>query len=139
MRSRTIIDAGPLVALLDRKDRFHDWSRAQVASVEPPLYSCEAALSEAAFLLRRLPGGSQALLELVAKGLVEVSFSLQAETRPVQHLLMRYANVPMSLADACLVRLTEVYSDSVLLTLDSDFRIYRRHGRSVISVLLPDL
>ena len=54
-----------------------------------------------------------------------------------EELLRRYRNVPMSLADACLVRLSELYGDCAVLTLDSDFRIYRRHGRQVIPVLAP--
>lgn len=138
MRPRTIVDTGPLVAFLDRKDHYHEWAREQLGEIEPPLDSCEAVFSEAAFLLQGIPGGAQALLELIAKGLVTVSFSLQTEARPVQQLLMRYANVPMSLADACLVRLTEVHGESVLLTLDSDFQIYRRRGRSPIPLIRPD-
>lgn len=137
MKPRTIIDTGPLVALLDRKDKYHEWVKKQLETIDPPLDTCEAVLSEAAFLLSHIPGGSQALLDLVAKDLVAVSFSLQAEARPIQQLLMRYANVPMALADACLVRLTEIHSDSILLTLDSDFQIYRRNGRSIIPVLWP--
>jgi predicted nucleic acid-binding protein len=139
VKPRTIVDTGPLVALLDRKDRYHGWVKSQLESIDPPLDTCEAALSEAAFLLSHVPGGSQALLELVAKGLVTVSFSLQAEARPIQQLLLRYANVPMSLADACLVRLTEIYAESLLLTFDSDFQIYRRHRRSLIPLLLPEV
>lgn len=126
------------MALLDRKDHYHSWMKAQLESIDPPLDTCEAVLSEAAFLLSHVPGGSQALLELVAKGLVTVSFSLQAEAQPIQQLLLRYANVPMSLADACLVRLTEIHTESLLLTLDSDFQIYRRHRRSVIPLISPE-
>lgn len=125
------------MALLDRRDKYHDWIKEQLESIDPPLDTCEAVLSEAAFLLSHLPGGSQALLDLVTKGLVAVSFSLQAEARPIQQLLMRYANVPMALADACLVRLTEIHPESVLVTIDSDFQIYRRNGRSVIPMLFP--
>jgi predicted nucleic acid-binding protein len=125
------------VALLDRRDHYHDWVKKQLEAIDPPLDTCEAVLSEAAFLLSHVPGGSQALVELIVKGLVVVSFSLQAEARSIQQLLMRYANVPMALADACLVRLTEIHPESLLLTLDSDFQIYRRNGRSVIPVILP--
>lgn len=139
MRQRPIVDTGPLVALLDRKDRYHGWVKAQLESIDPPLDTCEAVLSEAAFLLSHVPGGPQALLELLAKGLVIVSFSLQSEAQAIQQLLLRYANVPMSLADACLVRLTEIHTESLLLTLDSDFQIYRRHRRLVIPLLLPDV
>lgn len=126
------------MALLDRRDKYHDWIKEQLESIDPPLDTCEAVLSEAAFLLSHLPGGSQALLDLVTKGLVAVSFSLQAEARPIQQLLMRYANVPMALADACLVRLTEIHPESILVTIDSDFQIYRRNGRSVIPMLFPE-
>lgn len=126
------------MALLDRRDKYHDWIKQRLESIDPPLDTCEAVLSEAAFLLSHLPGGSQALLDLVTKGLVAVSFSLQAEARPIQQLLMRYANVPMALADACLVRLTEIHPESILLTIDSDFQIYRRNGRSVIPMLFPE-
>lgn len=126
------------MALLDRRDKYHDWIKEQLEAVDPPLDTCEAVLSEAAFLLSHVPGGSQALLDLVTKGLVAVSFSLQAEARPIQQLLMRYANIPMALADACLVRLTEIHPESVLLTIDSDFQIYRRNGRSVIPMLFPE-
>lgn len=125
------------MALLDRKDKYHKWVTKQLEAIDPPLDTCEAVLSEAAFLLSHVPGGPQALLELVVKGLVAIPFSLQGEARPIQQLLMRYANVPMALADACLVRLTEIHPESVLLTLDSDFQIYRRNSRSVIPVLWP--
>jgi uncharacterized protein len=137
VKIRTIVDTGPLVALLDRKDKYHGWVKKKLKDIDPPLDTCEAVLSEAAFLLSHVPGGPQALLELAVKGLVAVSFSLQGEARPIQQLLMRYSNVPMALADACLVRLTEIHPESVLLTLDSDFQIYRRNGRSVIPMLWP--
>jgi predicted nucleic acid-binding protein len=52
-------------------------------------------------------------------------------------LMEKYADVPMSLADACLVRMSEAASDAVILTTDRDFRIYRRHGRQVVPCLTP--
>jgi hypothetical protein len=52
--------------------------------------------------------------------------------------MQKYSNVPMSLADACLVRMTETYADAILLTTDTDFRIYRRHGRRVVPCVMPD-
>lgn len=66
-----------------------------------------------------------------------IPFSLRGEAGPVQHLLGKYSNLPMSLADACLVRMAEIYQESVILTLDSDFAIYRRGGSSVIPTLRP--
>lgn len=137
MRPRTIVDTGPLVAFLDRRDRYHSWIRSNLDAVAPPLETCEAVLSEACFLLQRIPGGPQALFELLARKLVILPFSLRAETDAVQHLLGKYSNLPMSLADACLVRMAELHRESIVLTLDSDFVIYRRDGSSVIPTLRP--
>jgi predicted nucleic acid-binding protein len=132
-----LLDTGPLVALLSRRDRYHDWARQEMAAVNPPLLTCESVLSEACFLLRQRPDGRTAVLELARRGLVAAAFDLDREAAAVQKLLGRYGDVPMDLADACLVRLAELTAGSVLLTLDSDFRIYRMHGRQVIPVRMP--
>jgi len=131
-----IIDTGPLVAFLDQRDRHHDWAVASLAPLRPPLLTCEAVLSEACFLVRHLPGGREAVLDLLGRGAISVSFSLANEVIAVRRLLHRYANVPMSLADACLVRMTELV-DGVVVTCDSDFRVYRRNGRAAISTRMP--
>ena len=67
-----------------------------------------------------------------------ISFDLSENQEPVLALMQKYADVPMSLADACLVRMTETHSDPVVLTTDSDFRIYRRHSRQVVPCVMPD-
>jgi predicted nucleic acid-binding protein len=109
------------------------------ATVQAPLLTCEAVLSEAAYLLRRLMGGPEKALELVTRGVVSPSFRLEAEAAAVKKLLGRYGDVPMDLADACLVRMTELHGDCVLITIDSEFRdVYRRHGRQAIPTLRPE-
>ncbi len=133
----TLLDTGPLVALLNRRDAHHRWACEVLDSIEPPVQTCEAVLSEACFLVRELRGGPDAVLELVARDIIQVAFSLESELAAVRKLLTRYASVPMSLADACLVRMTELDNGATVLTLDSDFRIYRRHGRQVVPVVLP--
>lgn len=135
---KILTDTGPIVALLDRRDRHHEWAKAQVAGIDPPLYTCEAVLSEACFLLQKVPGGPQNVLDLVRRGLLIIAFSIQDEASTLGTLLMRYSNVPMALADACMVRLAELNPGSLLLTVDSDFEIYRMHGRSPIPVAMPD-
>jgi len=137
VRGAALLDTGPLVAFLNRRDRFHAWAVAQLAEIEPPLLTCEAVLSEACFLLRHDPAGPDAVLELVHDDLVQVGFHLQTEIVALRRLVRRYSQVPMSLADACLVRLAELHAGSVLLTLDSDFKIYRMHGRQVVPTLMP--
>jgi len=138
MRRQVLLDTGPLVALLDRKDRYHRWAAAQWAQIEPPLLTCEPVLAEACFLLRTLPAGVKAVMELVNRAVVSVPFRLTEHATPVSRLLAKYASLPISLADACLVRMAEMYSSSAVLTLDSDFRVYRKHGRQVVPVIMPD-
>jgi uncharacterized protein len=96
---------------------------------------CEAVLTEAFFLLgaRGMPVFSQMLRRRV----LQVSFSFTDHREPVLALMHRYAEVPMSLADACLVRMTEVLPDPLVLTTDADFRIYRRNGRRAVPCVLP--
>ena len=94
-------------------------------------------MAETAYLLRRARVEPEALLSLIQRGLITLPFRLEEEVQAVTQLLRRYRNVPMSLADACLVRMSELHTRSRVFTLDSDFRIYRRHGRQVIPVLAP--
>ncbi|MHC4470166.1 MAG: type II toxin-antitoxin system VapC family toxin [Planctomycetota bacterium] len=135
--SRILLDTGPLVAFLNRRDTFHDWVSEFLTTVSPPLLTCEAVVTEACFILRRLEGGPRAALDLVARGIVRPTFRLEQEIEAVSSLVKRYADVPMSLADACLVRMTELERASKVLTLDRDFRIYRRNRRRVIPVIMP--
>jgi predicted nucleic acid-binding protein len=137
MTRGVIVDTGPLVAFLNKRDTWHEWAVGQLAAIEPPLETCEAVVSEAVFLLRVDPRGSDALLELVERNLVVCSFHLNDALEHVRRLMKRYQDVPMSLADACLVRMTEERRASRVLTLDSDFRRYRRLGRQVIPLIAP--
>ena len=136
MSHRVLLDTGPLVAFFNRRDRHHDWTVEQWARLEPPLLTCEPVLSEASFLLGRA-GRAAPVLELVARGLLKISFSLQDQATAIARLMARYEDVPMSLADACLVRMSEQLTDSQVLTLDRHFTIYRRHGRRTIATIMP--
>jgi predicted nucleic acid-binding protein len=135
--TRIVVDTGPIVALLNRRDRHHAWIREVLDTVEPPIYSCEAVISEACFLLGRIPGGADAVLALLAKGIVRIDFRVHSEIDGLQGLMRKFATVPMSLADACLVRMTELDPQSVIVTLDSDFRVYRRNRRQVVPTIMP--
>lgn len=135
----TLVDTGLIVAFLNGRDRYHAWAVETLSAIRPPLLTCEAVLSEAVFLLRRLAGGPEKVIELVTRGVVIPSFRLEGEAPSVKRLLARYGEIPMDLADACLVRMTELQSNCVLLTTDSEFRnVYRRHGRQAIPTLLPE-
>ena len=137
MIHRVILDAGPLVALLNRRDRHHRWATDQWAQVSPPFISCEAVLAEACHLVRNLPRGQATVLELVRRGILDLSFCLADEADHVYRLISKYHDVPMSLADACLVRLAERHGEGIVMTLDNDFSVYRKHGRKAIAALTP--
>ena len=133
-----LADTGPLVAYLDRSDRDHDWAKQIFMQLTRPLLTCEAVIAEALFLLRRggiNPGG---LLSLIRRGLVMPEFSLAAEIGAIQHLMQTYRNIPMSLADACLVRMAELHENAKVMTIDSDFVVFRKSRRKVIPLLRPE-
>ena len=137
MRSNVIVDTGPLIALIDRRDPRHGWVRAQLADIAPPLRTCEAVLSEAVFLSSRVAAGLPAILGLFESKVCCIDFVLTPSFEDVITKLHHYADIPMSLADACLVRMSELLRNCAVLTLDGDFRIYRRHKREKIPLLIP--
>jgi len=131
-------DTGPLVSFLASGLRHHAWAVEQWKRLSPPLLTCEPVLTEAAFLLKREGCEADALFALLDRGVIRIALSVQEEQADLRALMHRYRNRPMSLADACLVRLSELHMAGEVLTLDSDFRVYRRHGNKVIPVLMPD-
>ena len=135
---RTLVDSGPLVALLVRRDQHHDWAVQQFERLTAPFLTCEAVLSETQFLVHRFGGNPLVVLDMVARGALNVAFQVKDEIDRLQELQFTYRDLPMSLADACLVRMSELHSHGRVFTTDSDFRTYRRNGRQVIPTLLPD-
>ena len=135
MAASVIVDAGFIVALLSRRDTHHRWARNTAARFPPPWRTCEAVVSEAVHLLGA--GRTSPLDELFRRRSLTLAFDLARELEPVLRLLDKYGDVPMSLADACLVRMTEVEGEPMVLTTDSDFTIYRRHSRQVVPCAMP--
>ncbi|MFT3792235.1 MAG: PIN domain-containing protein [Rudaea sp.] len=134
---RLILDTGPWVALHCRDEKHHSWAKAQFAVTEQPLLTCEAVVAETCFLLARGGFDPAKALQLIERGVVKIAMSLDEEIATVRALFERYDNVPASLADACLIRMSELFDPARVLTLDGDFHIYRRHGRRVIPVVTP--
>ncbi len=135
MAGSVLVDAGFIVALLSRRDSHHPWAVARTPELAPPWNTCEAVLSEAFHLLGAR--GAASLRALIRRRSLRVAFDLAEHVEPVLRLMQKYADVPMSLADACLVRMTEALADPVVLTTDGDFRIYRRHSRHVVPCVTP--
>lgn len=133
-----LLDTGPLVSFLATGLEHHEWAMEEWKRLRPPLLTCEPVLTEAAFLLKREGRDTDPLFALLDRGVIRIGLSIQEQQADLRALMRRYRNRPMSLADACLVRLSEIHAAAEVLTLDSDFRIYRRHGNKVIALRMPE-
>ncbi len=122
-----IVDTGPLVAFLDRAEQHHRWVVKQVEELDGPLLVCEPVLAEAMYLLARFPKAQDALFGLLENGALRIAFRIEEHVPALLKLHQKYRGRPMSLADACIVRMTEIYEQHAVLTLDSDFTVYRNH------------
>ena len=136
--SALLLDTGPLVAFLAAETLHTAWVHEQWDRAEPPMLTCEPVLTEAAFILKREGVDPDAIFTLLERRVIRVALQLEKERADLRALMRRYRDRPMSLADACLVRLAELHSGAKVFTLDSDFRIYRRHGNKAIPLLMPE-
>ncbi len=135
---QVIADTGPLVAFLVKREPRHAWAVEQFKALPAPFHTCEPVLTEAFHLLSHAPNGAERLFELLDRGLFVVHFNLIAETARLEKLIRKYRDLPMSLADACLVRMAEKHPSAAVLTLDSHFKIYRKHGRQPLNTIMPE-
>ena len=132
-KMRAIADTGYLVALVRKDDQHHAWATSLGGQLELPLLTCEAVLSEAAFHLE----SSGYVLAMLKRGAIRVAFDCASQLEPLHDLATRYAARKPDLADLCLIRMSELYPRHTVLTIDDDFRIYRRNKREAIPVLSP--
>lgn len=128
-----IADAGLLIALANSRDVHHEWARRVAEEVTEPLLTCEPVLAEAAFHLRNVV----LVLELISEELIALSFDCRDHLPQLAALAKRYADRQPDLADLCLIRMSELYPNHRVITVDQDFRIYRRNKREVIPLISP--
>ena len=132
-----IVDTGPLVAYFDRSERYHRWAVERIEELDGPLLVCEPVLTEASYLLGRFPKAQDTLMALIGNGALSVAFHIQEHVAELRKLLHKYRDTPMSLADACVVRMAELNERHTVLTLDSDFSVYRKHGKAPLALIHP--
>jgi len=131
---RAIADTGFVVAFLNRNDRHHEWASELGRGVSDPLLTCEAVLAEAAFQVE----SAGRVLALLQDGFLKVAFDVTKNIEEVVALAERYRDRTPDLADLCLIRMSELYDDLPVLTVDEKlFRVYRRNGRDVIPIVCP--
>jgi predicted nucleic acid-binding protein len=135
--STVLLDTGPLVAYLISGEEHHSWAVTQFAALTDPVLTCEPVWAEASHLLLKRGANPDTLWTVLRKNVVKFAFHLDTDYEPVAALMRRYADVPMSLADACLVRMSELNRDCRVFTADGHFKIYRRFGRQMIPLICP--
>jgi predicted nucleic acid-binding protein len=138
MRRNVIIDTGVLVALLNKKDAYHQWAVNQLKNIQPPLFTCDAVISETSFLCGGQRQSSVVIFNYLTSGVIETPFYFATEHKAIEKLMLKYCDVPMSFADACLVRMSEQHKNSCIFTVDSDFLVYRKNGNEVIALIYPE-
>lgn len=134
---KVVCDTGPLVAFLNRSDQHHEWAAEQFDRLTQPLVTCEPVISEAVFLLQSDGLPADGIFEAIDRGQLTAQFSAEDHWPDLRRLVAKYENLPMSFADACLVRMTELNEQCQVFTVDRHFRLYRRQGRHVIPLLAP--
>ncbi len=138
MTEAVLLDTGPLVAFLHSNEQHHGWVVDRLKELPPRFLTCEAVLTESCFLLRFHPRAMEQIDAWLEQGVIRLPFQFPPERQRVMRLMHTYRNVPMSFADACLVRMSELYPSLPVFTLDQDFRVYRRNGRQRIETIMPD-
>lgn len=133
----TLTDAGPLVAVIDADEADHDACVAALDEIELPLVTTWPAFTEAMYLLGGAGGihGQRALWRLVETGRLRIAELSEEAVRRSARLMDKYADTPMDLADATLVAYAEEHGHRRIFTIDSDFAIYRIHGRQRFELL----
>ena len=132
-KMEAIADTGYLVALVRKDDQHHSWATSLAGQLELPLLTCEAVLSETVFHLE----SSGYVLAMLKRGAIRVAFDCTSHLESLHDLATRYADRKPDLADLCLIRMSELYPRHAVITVDKDFRVYRRNKREAIPLLSP--
>jgi uncharacterized protein len=130
---KALADTGMLVAMLERKDQFHLWAAELAKQITWPVLTCEPVLAETAFHLR----SSAPILGMLEENIIQIAFDCTSQLEHLRELALRYSDLHPDLADLCLIRMSELYPRHTLITVDADFRVYRRNKREAIPAIYP--
>ncbi len=132
-----LVDTGFLVALYDLSDFDHARCLRAYESIDRPLVTCEAVVTESMYMLRYVSGAAEALLASIECGALELRFRLSDSIARVQRIMEKYIDTPADFADACLVQMADELDTGDILTLDSDFAHYRWRRSRAFRMLIP--
>lgn len=130
---KAIADTGLLLAMLEQKDQFHSWAAELARQITWPALTCEPVLAETAFHLR----SSVPILRMLRDNVLQVAFDCASHIEHLHELAIRYSDRNPDLADLCLIRMSELFPRHTIVTVDTDFRIYRRNKRGAIPTIFP--
>ncbi len=131
-----LLDASVLVSILDRTQSYHSACVRAVAEIDRRLITCEAVIAESCYLLRRVPGAAETILENLERGVFEIPFQLAESAAPVRSVMHKYRDHPIDFADACLIHLADQMDTGDILTLDRDFLHYRWRKTRIFELLV---
>jgi uncharacterized protein len=132
-----LLDAGVIVAMLDRSETYHSVCAEIVRKITAPLVTCEAVIAESCYLLRGVAGAAEAILGNVAAGTFQIPFRLSGVAPQIQAIFRRYKDREVDFADACLIHLATQLHTPDILTLDGDFQVYRWGAKKPFRNLIP--
>ncbi len=132
-----LVDTGFLVALYDKREPMHRRCLRIYDSLDQPLVTCEAVVSEALHLLRHAQAAADGILASIDRKILEVPFVLAESAGTVKALMEKYRDIPADFADACLIAMADQLGTGDILTLDSDFAHYRWRRNRPFRLLVP--
>jgi uncharacterized protein len=134
-KTPVIVDTGYLVALARVEDEHHDWALGLAKGFQLPLLTCDAVLAETSFMLQT----SAYVLAMLRRDVLRIALDCASHLDNLVDLAVRYADRKPDLADLCLIRMSELYPRHRIVTVDGDFRVYRRNKREAIPLILPSM
>ena len=137
MAEVALLDTGPLVAFFNKRDNWHSWAVDTISTQSTPLITCDSVLSETLFLVKNNPAVTRALQDMIKTNVLACYPVLSVSDNDVLDRVLRYSDLPGSLADLSLIYLYEQVTSAKILTLDSDFYIYRDSKSKPIRMLSP--
>ena len=132
-----LVDSSFLIALYDQSDFDHTRCLSTYESLDRPLVTCEAVITESVYMLRYVSGAAEALLASIKCGALEIGFMLSEAAGSIQSIMKKYRDTPADFADACLIHMADELDTGDILTLDNDFAHYRWRRTRPFRMLIP--
>ena len=133
---KILIDSGPLIALFDSSDKYHEKSVDFIKTNQYPLITTLASITETLHLLDFNRNAQIDFLEWISRGAVEIHNIENNDFKRLKDLTEKYRDLPMDFADSCLVYIAEKCNINTIATIDRDFTIYRIKGKKTFKIIL---